>query len=122
MFFNHKSKNKNKINQIQCNSSNNLTECSTVAKIKQYQEELNKLHLHKNASQTIGEYFVMCRFDSQSHYAMTRTIESLKQSKTNCEEYFRDFGQKLDICFQEEKIIEELKNNIQTEKERLGIN
>ena len=116
MFFN----NKKETTPI-CTANNGLPECDSVAKIKEYQKQLNDMKIIRQKD-LLDEYFMDNRsFSSCIMRIIEDTMEYCIPSHTTCEEYFRNFGKGLDAYNNQQKLKQELTDKIKEEKDKLGI-
>lgn len=111
-----------------CNVNKKLSECNSITKIKEWQNEFEKIkNIH--IENLIIDYLdsdirragrnIICTGDSMYFF-----IECLVKSENkykNFEERFQEFGKQLDEYAQKDKMVNDLKNKIKAEKDKLGI-
>ena len=119
MFFN----NKKETTPI-CTANNGLPECDSVAKIKEYQKQLNDMKTI-NYEELIKKYFMGNYYIAFRGNGITHIVEDMirycKSSHITCEEYFGKFGRDLDTYLNQENTVQSLNAKIKNEKKKLGI-
>lgn len=114
-----------------CDTDKGLFECDSVYKIRQYQKAIEEFE-NISLAKIMDNYLVydVPYYNSNSYMSSRRyefeelikIIASRNESETiSLEERFRKFGQELDKYIDRVNILNELKNNLQKEKDKLGI-
>ena len=107
-----------------CTANNGLTECDSVAKIKEYQKQLSELALIKKPI-LFERYFLPRYYDTYLCdvllHITDEMIRDYSLSSNTYEEYFSEFGLTLDVYINQERLKKELNDKIKNEKDKLGI-
>jgi hypothetical protein len=111
-----------------CNAIDGSKECDTVKNIRDYQSQINELK-NVNLDELIKKYFIV-RYGNMNSYIdhsrvfeINRVLYELQNQKptTSFEKLFSEFGKEVDVYFDKNTRLKDLREKLKVEKDKLGI-